>query len=280
MSLAIASDRIGRDGTLSLAFSRVGDRTVLARSRYTLPLQVLAPLALDDRATVVSILNPTGGLLGGDRLTIDVRAGAGAHACLTTPSATKVYRTSAEPACQDVRLQLERGAAVEWVPDHTIPFVGSKFRQRIDVELAEAATLVLVDTFAAGRVTRGEAWRFGLLDSAVSIRDERGRLLHDRFVLAPGDGVSWDGAGFTEGRPYFGTVVVIADAGAGHFIDAVAEIAAHGEAELAAAPLPRRGAIVRLLARTAPALTSSIDRIWSAARCHVLGAPPLSLRKP
>src|SRR2546422_1747450 len=49
-------------------------------------------LALDDRAAVVSVLNPTGGLVGGDRLAIDVVVGPAAHACLTTPSATKVYR--------------------------------------------------------------------------------------------------------------------------------------------------------------------------------------------
>src|SRR5207249_543010 len=87
-----------------------------------LPLQVLAPLALDDAAAIVSILNPTGGLVGGDRLVVDVAVGAGAHACLTTPSATKVYRTAVGPAEQAVRLTLAPGARLEWVPDHTIPF--------------------------------------------------------------------------------------------------------------------------------------------------------------
>jgi len=65
-----------------------------------MPLQVMAPMALDDAASIVCMLNPTGGLVGGDRLVIDVGVGAGAHACLTTPSATKVYRTVAGPAEQ------------------------------------------------------------------------------------------------------------------------------------------------------------------------------------
>ena len=54
--------RVGRDGTLRLRFERRGAATVLAGCRFTLPLQVLAPLALDDPAAVVSILNPTGGV--------------------------------------------------------------------------------------------------------------------------------------------------------------------------------------------------------------------------
>src|SRR5213594_3798599 len=129
---APTASRVGRDGTLALRFERRGDRSVLAGCRWRLPLQVLAPVALDDAAAVVSILNPTGGLVGGDRLVIDVHAGPDTHACLTTPSATKVYRTSGPPAEQVVHLTLARGARVEWVPDHTIPFAGAAFSQRIE----------------------------------------------------------------------------------------------------------------------------------------------------
>ncbi len=175
--------RVGRDGALSLALERRGGATVLSRCRYSLPLQVLAPLALDDCAAVVSVLNPTGGLVGGDRLAIDVVVGPAAHACLTTPSATKVYRTAGATAEQHVRLRLGVGAILEWVPDHTIPFPGSAFRQAIDCELDDDATLILTDAFAAGRIARGEAWQFALLESAVTVRDRRGPILHDRFVL-------------------------------------------------------------------------------------------------
>src|SRR4029077_14631792 len=111
--------RVGRDGALRIGFARRGPATVVAGSRFTLPLQVLAPMALDDPAAVVSILNPTGGLVGGDRLEIDVRAGAGAHAELTTPSATRVYRAEGDPTVQTVRLSIGPHAVVEWVPDHT-----------------------------------------------------------------------------------------------------------------------------------------------------------------
>ena len=68
--------RVGRDGALTLRFEQRGAATVVAGCRYTLPLQVLAPVALDDPAAIVSILNPTGGLVGGDRLSIDVHAAA------------------------------------------------------------------------------------------------------------------------------------------------------------------------------------------------------------
>ena len=270
-------ERIGRDGALALRFQRRGATTVLSGCRSTLPLQVMAPVGLDDPAAVVSILNPTGGLVGGDRLAIEVVAGAGAHACLTTPSATKVYRTGGEAAVQDVRIRLEPGATVEYVPDHTIPFAGSALRQTIAVEVGEGARLVLVDAFAAGRVGRGEAWRFDRLESALLIEDAGGWLLRDRFVLR-GD-ASWGSLGGTEGHPYFATVVLIGVVADARFESEVAALASGGSGvRLGGGALPRGGYLVRGLARDAPGLTGAVEGIWSAAR-RLLGAPPLALRK-
>ncbi|MBI1736262.1 MAG: urease accessory protein UreD [Candidatus Rokubacteria bacterium] len=267
--------RTGRDGTLRLGFERRGDRTVLAHSAYTLPLQVMAPVALDDAAAIVAILNPTGGLVGGDRLTIDVAAGGGAHALLTTPSATKVYRSAGDVAEQRVRMTVGPGALVEWVPDHTIPFAGSAFRQAIDVEIAPAGRLVLVDAFAAGRVARGESWRFAHLESALAVHDARGPILHDRFVLA-GPPV-WDGLGVTESHAYFGSIVVVADVDLDALARALDALDVDGFTA-AAARLGRRGVLLRGLATAAPALMAGIDEAWARARAS-LGLPRLALRK-
>ena len=275
--------RVGRDGALRLQFERRGAATVVAGCRSTLPLQVLAPLALDDPAAIVSILNPTGGLVGGDRLSIDVNLAAGTHAVLTTPSATRVYRTDAEEATQSVKLALGPRAVVEWVPDHTIPFAGSAFRQAIDVDMDATAGLILVDAFSAGRIARGEAWRFAVLESAVSIRDQYGWLLHDRFVLrgpVAKDDPAWDGLGCGELHPYFGSVAIV---GAFDLEQLAAEVrrlwASGGDAWVGVAALARRGALVRCLAASAPALIDTIETCWGLGRRALLGLPPLRLRK-
>jgi len=275
--------RVGRDGTLRLQFERRGAATVVAGCRSTLPLQVLAPLALDDPAAIVSILNPTGGLVGGDRLSIDVNLAAGTHAVLTTPSATRVYRTDADEATQSVKLALGPRAVVEWVPDHTIPFAGSAFRQAIDVDMDATAGLILVDAFSAGRIARGEAWRFAVLESAVSIRDQYGWLLHDRFVLrgpVAKDDPAWDGLGCGELHPYFGSIAIV---GAFDLEQLAAEVrrlwASGGDAWVGVAALARRGALVRCLAASAPALIDTIETCWGLGRRALLGLPPLRLRK-
>jgi urease accessory protein len=273
---APAAARVGRDGALTLRFERRGRSTVLAASRSVLPLQVLAPLALGDPAAVVSVLNPTGGVLGGDRLAIDVEVGPGADACITTPSATRVYRADGRAAEQRVRLALAAGASLEWVPDHTIPFPGAALRQRIEAEVADGAALILVDAWAAGRIARGEAWRFARVDSTISVGDGKGPIVLDRFALPAG--TAGESLGLAEGHPYFASVVVVADGGLDRLAGGLARPAIAG-ASLGAARLARRGLLVRCLAASAPALTNALDAVWALARRHVLARPPLALRK-
>jgi urease accessory protein len=278
----LAPDRVGRDGALRLRFERRGSETVVTGWRYTLPLQALAPVALDDPAAVVSILNPTGGLVGGDRLSIDVEVAAGAHAVLTTPSATRVYRTDGEDATQSVKIVIGPRATVEWVPDHTIPFAGSAFRQTLDVEMDETARLILVDAFSAGRVGRGEAWQFALLDSAVSVRDRQGWLLHDRFALRgmAGKDPAWDGLGYAESHPYFATIVLIGSFERERFTADLREQCPGADAgRIGVAALTRGGLLLRCLAASAPELIETIEACWGLGRQALLGLPPLALRK-
>src|SRR3989442_6968684 len=76
--------RVGRDGTLALALERRDGATVLGACRDRLPLQVLSPMALDDPPPVGSVLNPTGGLVRGDRLPNDVTIRPAGHRRCTT----------------------------------------------------------------------------------------------------------------------------------------------------------------------------------------------------
>jgi urease accessory protein len=268
--------RVGRDGALRLRVERWHERSVVTGCRWTLPLQVLAPLALPDPAVVVSLLNPTGGVLGGDRLAIDVDVGPEAHACLTTPSATKVYRTAGEPAVQTVRLRVGPGAILEWLPDHTIPFAGSDYRQSIEAEVADGGCLVLVDAFSAGRVAAGERWRFHRLQSVLTVRGPRGEVVHDRFVLTG----AADGLGATEGADYFATLIVVAGRELDALADAVPGLAARTAGGRAGGAHLERGVLVaRCLAPSAIALLDIVARFWDASRRLVLGLAPLALRK-
>src|SRR5713226_5007199 len=83
------------EGVLHLVLRRAGQRTVLQECYFQVPLQVLRPLYLDEVGTAyVYLVSPCGGVVGGDAYSLTVVVEEGARACLTTPSATKLYATS------------------------------------------------------------------------------------------------------------------------------------------------------------------------------------------
>jgi len=95
--------------------SGVGCSTFLAQSRFTLPLQALTPLETDDGTAYLMLLNPTGGVLGGDHLATEIIQEPCTHVCLATPSATRVYRTAGRPAVLETVIKLGEGSTLEYL---------------------------------------------------------------------------------------------------------------------------------------------------------------------
>lgn len=277
--------RIGRDGYLRLRFESRDGRTVLTGRRFTLPLQALEPMDLDGSGGLaLLLLNPTGGILGGDVLDTEVTVGPGARVVLGTPSATRVYRTAGPPAVQRFTATVGEGAALEYVPDHVIPSPGARFHQRTEVRLAPGATVLLLDAWCAGRPARGEAWRFAELDLALAVGDDRGPLLIERARLTAE--ARWAGLGAAEGRPYVASFAALAPARRdwarlADEIGACLEDIARPWAGLVSGVtvLGRGGLLARILAPSAPALHAAVAAMWGAGRRLLLGAAPLSLRK-
>jgi len=136
----------------------------------------------------VYLLHPPGGLVGGDQLTVDVSVGGAAHALVTTPAATKVYRTAGPTASQRQGLRVEAGGALEWLPQELILHDGCAAELATDVRLGPGARFLGVDAlcfglpargerFAAGRCRqRFEVWREDVSGAARPLVIERGRF--------------------------------------------------------------------------------------------------------
>lgn len=266
---------------MQLAFEARGDRTVLRERRFTLPLQALEPMDLGDGGATLLLLNPTGGLLAGDRLHTRIALGPGSAVCLSTPSATRVYRSPGPAAVQHVAIEIGRGASLEWVPDHLIPSPGARLHQSTEIALGDEATLLHLDAWAVGRAARGEAWSFDLLDSRLTVRDESGLLLRERSVLS--GGLPRHGLGGTEGFAYVATFVAARPGrlewdGLARALHEAAH-AVGGGVRAGVTTLGRGGIIARVLCPSAPALRSGVEALWTCCRRTLLAKGPLDLRK-
>ena len=277
-------DGVGRRGVLAYEFERSGSRTVLTRSSCTSPWHHFPPSYLDDSGCAYTwLVNPSGGLVGGDHLSVEAQLHTRSHVLLTSPSANRVYRSLAEPAVQEIRLSVGPDARLEWLPEVTIPFAGSRFRQSIHVDLAPGATVVLWDAMASGRVAKQERWAFTSVENEICITTPRGGSLVERYRVAP-DRLS-ESVGLAGNWDYVASLFVIGDAvGADVWTRLDIVLAALLEERpgsvLGAVSTPAApGLAVKLVARSAPDLTATLESLWAAVRKELWGLPVPNLRR-
>ena len=142
----------------------------------------------DEGVLVVNVVNPTAGLMDGDRLWSEVVVESGARLLLTTPSASRVHtmRGGYAEAVQSYRVM--SGGSLEVWPEILIPQKGARYRQHTDVELAESAQLLLFEGVAPGRVASGEILAFEELRWATNVRVGQRLIARERYRLAPAHG--------------------------------------------------------------------------------------------
>jgi urease accessory protein len=264
-----------------LRFASRRGKTVLAQCRFKLPLQALAPSELADGTAYLMLLNPTGGLVGGDRLFTEITQEAGTSVCLTTPSATRIYRTTGAPAVQETHIQLGDGASLEFLPDHVIPHRDSRLRQSLRVEMARGSRLILWDALAAGRIAHGERWNFHEVDSEIEIFLRGQPIFLNRTKIGPAI-LDPKRLGFAEEFNYLATLAIVADEFTS-WQEAVtamqAELKDMPQIYAGASALANSGCIVKLLARSASDLLHAQTTLWARARQSVFGSGPMDLRK-
>jgi len=241
-------------------------------------------MALDETGAAYTLLvNPSGGLVGGDHLVLRATLGPESHVLFSTPSANRIYRSTLEPARQEIRLTVGAGAILEWVPELTIPFLGSRFRQTLHVALQHGGTLILWDALAAGRIARGERWKFMSFDNEVRVSTSSGASVLERYSLSANSAMG--GIELAEGWDYVASLFVLNEAVDDEVWKQLEEkiLPILGDRQgrvLGGVSEPAvRGRVVKLLAKSAPDLNAIFESIWAAARALLWGLPFPALRR-
>lgn len=274
------ADAVGKSGVLRLRLEPRRGRTAVADQYWRIPLQLMPPSYQDDDdEAYFYLLNPTGGIVQGDRLLTEITLSPGARSVISTQSATKVYRMDEGYAEELNRYTLHGDAVLECLPDQTIPFAGSRFYRSTRLDLDPGSTLILTDLLAAGRVARGERFGFEQLFVEVDVRVAGERRLVDRLQLAPSDG-SLDRLGLWDGYEYYGSLYAYSPRLDAALAAALAELieARDGAYGGAGQPAPNF-AIARMLAHTTWEIREILFNAWDLLRRGLVGKPARQLRK-
>ena len=151
----------GWQAQLRIRFEKRHQRTVLRRTHQYGPLTIQKPFYPEGDTCHTYLLHPPGGIVGGDSLQIDASVTPNATALVTTPAATKVYRTTGYESCVSQNLRVGDGAQMEWLPQDNILFGGSDFRILTDVDLAPDARFIGWEQTCLGRPASGDAYPDG-----------------------------------------------------------------------------------------------------------------------
>ncbi|MEO8807249.1 MAG: urease accessory protein UreD, partial [Burkholderiaceae bacterium] len=115
-------------GSLNLDYRRDPHSSVprtVVHDRHDGPLRVLASLYPEAPAVCHNVLvHPPGGIVGGDRLAVEIGLADGSHALVTTAGATRFYRSTGAPAVQTLNATIAANTRLEWLPLETIAYSG------------------------------------------------------------------------------------------------------------------------------------------------------------
>ncbi|WP_299488527.1 urease accessory protein UreD [Acaryochloris sp. IP29b_bin.137] len=201
----LISDSQRWHGRLELTYRKDAQKSQIERSYHQAPLNLQRPFYPEGSEVCHSVMMHTaGGMVGGDRLSIDVALQPQAHALLTTPSAAKAYRSNGREVQQTIQCQLAPNSVLEWLPLETIVFEQACYRQNFRVELGQDAIFAGWDMTRFGRSARGEQFMQGEWRSQMEIWHQGTPLWIDRQWL-PGQPDLWQSRHGLAGQPVVGS---------------------------------------------------------------------------
>lgn len=255
----------GWNAELTLRFVQRINKTQIGARRHFGPLLVQRPFYPEGAPCHVYILHPPGGVVGGDRLTLNIHLEPGSHALLTMPGATKFYRSAGPTSLLKQHFHLAENSTLEWLPPGSICFPGARVALQSRFTLAPGARLLAWETLCLGRPVMGETFSHGALDSRLQVDMPDDPGLHERLRI--------DGGRLDKLAGYPLQATFCAAPATTDLLDQVRALLVDLPAP-AGATLLGQLLVVRLLDHDNQRLQTTLQRIWHCLRPAVIGLAP------
>ena len=220
-------------------------------------------------------------MAGGDSVGMELELQPGAHALLTTPGATRFYRSLGGGASQTLHARVAEGARLEWLPLESLAYEDCIAENRAVFELAPGAEMLAWDMLALGRPAAGDLFARGSFTQHLEIPGvwlERGRIDGADLVLR-------EAPGGLDGQAAMGTLVLAAGAPLeaarreALLETARALVAQPPEGVRAGVTSPQPGVLVlRAMAQRVEPVAQLLRSVWAAWRTQAWGLAPCAPR--
>ncbi len=191
---------------LELRFSKSKSKTFLSTRKHIGPLTIQRPFYPEGDLCHLYLLHPPGGIVGGDQLSIEVNTDSNSSALLTTPGATKVYRTSDHKhSTINQNFIVAEDSSFEWLPMETIVFPGANSQFSSKLLLSGNARIAAWEVYCLGRPAINESFDFGNLNFSLELWRDGMPILLDKLMI---DKTELESVVGLRGFPVFGTFII------------------------------------------------------------------------
>ncbi len=241
--------------------------------RQTPPMRLFRPYPELGEPRTVVVGNVAGGVVGGDRLAVEVAVGPGEGLLATTQAAEKIYRSDGATAVVTAGLSVADGGTLEWLSAGTILFDGARLDRTTTLDVSATGRLLYCETLVFGRLAHGEVFARGALRDRVRLRrDGRLRWADDLVLGEATPGALDAAAGFGGARAY--ATLLLAAPGAGAALPALRPLLEVDDGVRAGATAPDPDLLlVRILAADPARARRTVATVWMALRSEHLGRP-------
>jgi len=156
----------------------------LREQSFRAPIHLSKPF-WEENTLVLNVVNPTAGLLEGDRIVQEATVRTGARLLLTMPGASRAHRTRGGWAAMQQSFRVEAGAFLEVFPEVFIPQAGAHYRQTTRLEVDEAGELLFFESVAPGRTASGESFKYNRLEWHTDLIAGTRLVIRERFHMEP-----------------------------------------------------------------------------------------------
>jgi len=182
---------------LSISAVYQNGKTVMSDCFFTSPFKVAKPFYRDNGYTEIMVMCASPGILAGDSYDIRLDLSANTKTIISEQSYRKLYNTGDDFSQQNTQISVEENASLYYIPYPVIPFAGSRFRSRTDINLHSSSKLIFGEIFTCGRVGMGERFAFSELSSRTAVSVDGKPIFLDNCHMT-GSEVDFSGTGFFE----------------------------------------------------------------------------------
>jgi len=237
----------------------------------------------DDPAGMAAVYlqSCSGGIFAGEDLHMQLHAGPGSQAHVSTGAATVAHSMLEGSARQTVSITAEAGALLEYLPMATILFPQAKLLSRVNVTLHPGAKVMLCDAFCL-HTPEGNSGLFDFYRAELEIHDPSGQLLAGDRLALTGQDMTHQMPGVSDHFEGLATLMLV---GQGLPVDTLKAalrqvLSGLPDSYVGVSALPNDcGVSVRIMTLDAVALRNGLHSAWASLRGQLTGVAPRIRRK-